>query len=791
MRPNQPAQPSSHGGDALGSNCGAWIVVAVLVAFISTGCRGFRQTTWPSFFTQTRIPDADVASRVSGQAPRFSGNAVLADQAPHPGDVPSPSMGPLPLEAPGPTADDLRPDTVGLVSHLDSVRLNEAANDTELLTRRLEKALSRKFATTPSDATTTVRDHDSTSLPRADDSLLSPPSTVARDGAAPPPPWSAESEDDLLSIETLPEESLLPTEPIDRLLPPTSRNATPRSDGNGDASRERMGTHRQHIDTNDVPIIDGSNATPPMPAHESRRTTEIRSQAFLPQNSTQLTPNYRDLTEEQMLVEALSHAPLLRSLGMRVLSNPESTSTIYDRAIEATDPFFGPAAALAEFDSQLSASVNVENNDRVFNNTTLGGEVQNLVQDTAETRGGWQKRAWNGAVFDIQSIHRYDSNNRSANRFPSAWESLFEAGVRQPLLRGAGRQFNSIAGPAARPGFNFSNGIVIARLNTKISDADFEIAVRSFVQELFATYWELHREYQSLHRLVEARDLAYETWQSTLAKKIANLQGGEADKEAQARSRYYELKRNVANALDGGRGQGGMYVTERQLRQLMGLPISDGSVLRPVDPPAEAPYLFDYDELVAKAIAHRPEIRRQTIRVEQQQYRLIAAKNFLLPQLDLIGRYRVRGFGDDFFGSGSTFASSTDDLFSFDHQEWQFGIEMGVTAGRRQAHAAVSNAKLELHRQRAILSEQQRALGYEIGDAFAEVSSAFESLQASELIVQAAEDRLRSSMSLYEANRYQIEFLLDAQQRLVQVKQQAAADESRYSIALINLHTAS
>ena len=55
--------------------------------------------------------------------------------------------------------------------------------------------------------------------------------------------------------------------------------------------------------------------------------------------------------------------------------------------------------------------------------------------------------------------------------------------MRQPLLQGAGKEFNTIAGPNAGPGSNFSNGILIAQLNTRISNADFQIAVRTFVAE--------------------------------------------------------------------------------------------------------------------------------------------------------------------------------------------------------------------------------------------------------------------------------------------------------------------
>jgi len=200
--------------------------------------------------------------------------------------------------------------------------------------------------------------------------------------------------------------------------------------------------------------------------------------------------------------------------------------------------------------------------------------------------------------------------------------------------------------------------------------------------------------------------------------------------------------------------------------------------------------VYDLEHQTQQAFASRTELMRQTLRLQQQRLRLLAAKNFLLPQVDLIGRYRLRGFGDELTGSGSRFASASDDFFNGDHQEWQFGIEAGVPAARRQAKAAVANAKLELARQQTILAEQQRAVRFEVGNALAEVASAHEALDASQESLRAARDRLNASTALFDSGKIQLEFLLDAQEELVQAERRLAEDQSRYSLALILVNTA-
>lgn len=225
----------------------------------------------------------------------------------------------------------------------------------------------------------------------------------------------------------------------------------------------------------------------------------------LPRDAGSPPSTFRDLSESEMLALALTHSPVLRPLGLRVLENPAGATTVFDSAITTSDPFFGPQAALAKFDSELFANLNSQNNDRVFNNATVGGNVQQLVQDLASLNARWRRRNYSGAVWELNSIHGYDDNNRLGNQFPNYWETQLEASIRKPLMQGAGRDFNLIAGPNARPGFNFSRGVVIARLNSRISDADFKIELRRFVADLYAAYWELDRRYHNYQSVLQAQ----------------------------------------------------------------------------------------------------------------------------------------------------------------------------------------------------------------------------------------------------------------------------------------------
>lgn len=510
-----------------------------------------------------------------------------------------------------------------------------------------------------------------------------------------------------------------------------------------------------------------------------------------PQTIAAEPTNFVDMTRQQVVETALRDSRVIRDLGGRVLNSPDAVTTQYDFALRQTDPFYGPQAALSQFDTVLNSSLTSAKNDRVFNNTVLGGGAQELLQDTISMQSGLSRRLPGGGLVSLNRRLDYDNNNRAANLFPSVWETQMEVGIRQPLLRGAGRQYNAIAGPNAQPGFPFSNGIVIARMNSQISLLDFERALQIFLNDVEDAYWTLQLAYREYEGKRSARDAAFETWQAVQAKFDEGLAGGEADKQAQAKAEYLMYRYQTLETLNGTRRQVGVLEAERRLRFLIGMPTTDGVLIRPVDLASTAPLVYDWDAILAVAMGQRVDLRKQSIRIQQEEARLLAAKNFLLPQLDVIGRYRLRGFGDDLTGDGPRFASAYDDFFSLDHQEWEFGVEMQVAAGRRQARAAVQNAKLKVQRERAIWETQQRLVTHELSEAVARVEVLQAGIQVTQQRMHAADRRLQATRAQYDVGKATVHLVLDAQEDFIEAQQRFIETTTDYAIAVKNVSLAS
>lgn len=514
---------------------------------------------------------------------------------------------------------------------------------------------------------------------------------------------------------------------------------------------------------------------------------------------------YWDLTLEDAIQSALQHSRVLRDLGGLVLQSPENVRTVYGPSIQETDPRFGVDAALSAFDASLESSFFFENNDRALNNVFFGGGTRILKQDLHSYRASLSKRSATGGDFTVRKIIDYDLNNSPGNNDPNLpWTVQVETEFRQPLMQGAGVDFNRIAGPGGAPGS--MNGVLIARINTDISLTEFETSVRNMVNDVENAYWELHFAYRDLEARIAARDRALATWRKINSWFATDRRGGEIEKEAQAREQYFHLEEDVQNALTGRpvdrfrtntfRGSGGVHQAERRLRLLMGVPMNDGRLIRATDEPLMAKIVFNWDDILIESLTRRAEIRRQKWQVKSTELELAATRNFLLPRVDAVGRYRWRGLGHNLSNSQrqvDEFDNAFQNLTSGDFQEWQLGLEISLPVGFRKAHAAVRNAELKVARAHAILEQQELDVVHDLTAAFAELERAYVTSQTSYNRREAAHDQLRALDNKYkdadENERTRLlDLLLDSQRRVADADTGYYRALLEYTLSVKNVH---
>ncbi len=522
---------------------------------------------------------------------------------------------------------------------------------------------------------------------------------------------------------------------------------------------------------------------------------------------------YRTITLEQCIANALQSSEVFRDLGGAIVNQTSTVATSLDPALQFTNPLAGEAAALSAFDANLNSSLFFEDIQRPFNNL-FSGDQGLLDQDLIASQFEVSKISATGTEFTSRTSFNYDANNQTGNRFGSSWEAILDAGFRHPLLQGSGSLFNRIAGPSGIPGQY--NGILIARTNTEISLADFEDSVREFVSNVENAYWDLYFAYRELEAQTSARDAALDVAKKTRVleqeEKIGKLELASAEEQL-LRFEIALIESLEGRLLDGTQANSGssggsfnrsigVRTAERRLRYLLGMAITDGTLLKPVDQPIKVALAFDWHQSVGTAISKRPEIRRQKWTIKQRELELTAARNFLLPRVDIVGNYRARGLGKQLVGTGATLAddiasgadsanaesNAVSDLFSGDFQEVQFGAEFALPVGFRQANAGVRNAELSVQRERIVLKEQERKIMLDLSNSIAECRRAFNTMAAAERRFNAATEYRGQAEERLKTGRVQYDVLLEAQRRILEAQLQFINSEVEYAIAIKNVH---
>ena len=515
---------------------------------------------------------------------------------------------------------------------------------------------------------------------------------------------------------------------------------------------------------------------------------------------------YWDLSLQEAIHLAMVNSKVLLDLGGTVLRAPDSLQTIYDVAVRETNPQYGVEAALSAFDAEFSTSLFSESNDRRFNNRFLGdGGFYQQNYDVFQTQ--ITKRAATGSQFTIRQNTAFDDNNNIGNEFRNgAWDTYLEGEVRHPLLKGSGIEFNRIAGPGATPGV--FNGVLVARIRTDISLADFQTGLRDFLSNVENAYWDLYFAYRDLETKIAARNTALETWRRVYALYRTGRRGGEAEKEAQARENYFRFEEEVQNALVGRplegtrtnngssagtfRGLPGVCIAERKLRLLMGLPANDGRLIRPAEEPTLAPVSYDWYNIAGEALIRREELRKQRWQIKGRELELLASKNFLLPNLDFVGRYRWRGFGEKLIASDRANKAEFDNAFmnltGGEFQEWQLGAEFSLPLGFRQGHSGVRNAEIRLVQARSLLKQQEHQVLSDLSNAVGEVDRAFVVLQTDINRMIAAKQQLDALQAAYDADKADFFVVLDAQRRHADAVSRYYQSRVEYVLAIRNVH---
>jgi outer membrane protein TolC len=393
-----------------------------------------------------------------------------------------------------------------------------------------------------------------------------------------------------------------------------------------------------------------------------------------------------------------------------------SGTTIYDPAIAEQRV----AEALAVFDTTFAANMFWTRIDQPPGVVFGGGIPVPNQRDQASFNSSLSKLLVTGATAGVNFNTNYlfippfrtvstspgpdgifgtpdDVFTPGVRRTTAQYTPNVEFTLRQPLLRGAGSDFNRAP-------------IVIARLQSDITLWDFKQAVLGLVRSVEAAYWDLQSAHVALRTIDELIPYASEAVRLIEVREEVGTRI--AAETAQARTQFLDFRQQrvqtLATTLD----------RETTLRNLMGLPPSDGRRIVPSEAPRRAPIHVDWPATVRTALDNRPDIVRGRLSVRVRELQILLAKNALQPSLDVEGLWRVNGLDNEL---DEAIGLLTDNQFT----DWQLSVSFSVPIGFRQASANVQAAGLRLDRDRALLRQTIHATTHRLGDIIRDLESLY------------------------------------------------------------------
>ena len=492
-----------------------------------------------------------------------------------------------------------------------------------------------------------------------------------------------------------------------------------------------------------------------------------------------------DLPLQEAVQTALRNSKVIRNLGSvtpfgfadGLSGRTAGATTVYDPAIFETDPRTGVQAALSEFDAQFTTSMFWQKTDRPQNVSTndFGFVPFNYQQDLGQIDLGLTKKAATGTQFSLRNQTIYDKNNRGFGRaLPSDWYTAIEGEVSHPLLRGNGTMVNRIP-------------LLLARINTDVSVAMFESAVRNMVLDVENTYWDLYTAYRNLEAAKIARDSAQVTWKIAYEKMVGGIETAQA--EAQAQEQYFFFQAQVETAWND------LLRAEQSMRWLMGLSPTDGRVIRPSDEPAQAKVVFDWQQSHEEALIRSVELRQQKWSIKRRELELKLARHNTLPQVNLVTMYRWLGYGDQLLGNrnGLDFvapdSNAVEGLTSGNYQEFRVGIDIRPPKfGARAELAALRNAELNLKRDVARLEDMELNTSHLLTTAMKTLDYTHRQAQLHYNRWAISKKEVDSAVALYRGGKTTLDQVLQSQRRHAQAQTDYYRALGSYSKAIAEVH---
>ena len=468
-----------------------------------------------------------------------------------------------------------------------------------------------------------------------------------------------------------------------------------------------------------------------------------------------------------------NHIPLRATLDEVVFvalrNSPQLTILNTRPAIQET--FVGEESA--EFDWATFAETRWNELDEPIGSNLTTGVPGRFVQRQWTYEAGLKKRLFNGGEVKFGQQHGTLDNNSTFLDPPDQGSSQFTIDYRQPLLRGAGKPFNT-------------SQVLLADLDFDATSSRAVEETQRFIVDVVSAYWDV---YLARVRLIQTRrsvgraDGLLRQLKLRFGIDVSNDQLLRAEAAVAVRkSDVIRAEYELINAQD-------------ILNNLaMGPEATNATHIELIPDSLNLPSMIRLSEehLVEVAIHNRPEIREAIAKTKSAEVRQLVASNSMLPKLDAIVQTYVQGLrgNKDFSGAFS-------DQFTGGNPSYSVGLTYDLPIGNRAAKARVQRSELE---SKLIQSEFRKIIGDVSLDVRIaargvlrlnkEIENNFFALQKAGQELSLIGQRQKLGLDDNRTGSLYIEDLIASQARLSAAEQRLVEAQRQQAVSLIDLKRA-
>jgi outer membrane protein len=482
-----------------------------------------------------------------------------------------------------------------------------------------------------------------------------------------------------------------------------------------------------------------------------------------------------------------------RSVSTSVLSGPASATGTTTQAAALTSAVStstttttttGPA--LPALDPTLTGSARWGHTSTPQSSTFTTG-TNSLVQRTDTSSVGIQQGFLTGSLASLSLTNTtVTSNNRGADFVPATSATLGFT-FTQHLLQGFGVAVNN-------------RQMRIAKNNREIGDLTFKLQVITTVAAVMELYWDLV-SFTEDARVKRAALTASEKLYGDNKKQVeigtlAPIEIVRAEAEVASRqqdltvseTRLLQQETILKNALSRN-GVSSPSVAEARIVPTDRIRVPDVEAIQPVQ------------DLVATALAARPELGQSRIQVQNQQISIKGTRNGLLPTLDAVATLnnnalagqpsdlpvlagRTRSTPAFFIGGYGTVLSQ---LFSRNFPDYAIGFSLNIPLRNRSAQADMVNDQLTLRQQQLSLLRQENQVRVDVQNAVIALQQARAQVVAAVKARVLQEQTVDAEQKKYELGASTIYNVILAQRDLATAQSTEVSAMSNYSRSRVEL----